>query len=147
MSTFADMPFIISRNSVREGAEHAEYEVGLTRQTNIDMNYGCLSTTNMLLQLASFGHSGTFVQMSEQNNRKKIQDCFPTSYTHHDHENPENMGEPHTYPVQLPFITISMYISTTKVKAHGEILVHKDQKLPKNLNGSNLTQIRLEMRV
>jgi len=68
MSTFADMPFIISRNSVREGVEHTECEVGLARQTNIDMNYECLSTTNMPLQLASFGHSGTFVQMSEQNN-------------------------------------------------------------------------------
>ena len=47
-------------------------------------------------------------------------------------------------PFHFLFITISMYISTTK--AHGEISVHKDQKLPKNFNSSNWAQIRVEMK-
>jgi len=40
--------------------------------------------------------------------------------------------------------SISIYVSSTKVKAHGENSVYKGQKLPKNLNGSNWTQIGLE---
>jgi len=42
------------------------------------------------------------------------------------------------------FITISMYVSATKAKVHDENSVHKDRKLPKNLNGSNWAQIGLE---
>ena len=49
----------------KEGAEHTEYEDDLIRQTNIDRRYGCIFTTNKLVQLASFGHNGTFAQMSE----------------------------------------------------------------------------------
>jgi len=47
-------------------------------------------------------------------------------------------------PFNFLFITISMYRSTTKVKAHGENLVHKDQKLLMNLNGSNWAQLMFE---
>jgi len=38
-----------------------------------------------------------------------------------------------------------MHISTTKAKAHKENSEHKDQNLPKNLNGSKWTQIGLKM--
>jgi len=57
--------------------EYTEYEVGLTRQTNIDRNYGSLSTTSKLLQPPSFGHSGISVQMSEQNKLKSFKIAFP----------------------------------------------------------------------
>jgi len=67
--------------------------------------------------------------MSEQNNRKNLQDCFPISHTYIDHQNPENMGESHTNPVQLFLAPL--------VKTHGENSVHKDQRLPMNLNGLN----------
>ena len=83
----------------KEGGEHTNYEDDLVSQTNIDRRYGCLSTTNKHIQPASFGHSGTSAQMSGRNNRRILQDYFLTSHTHH--ENPENIGEPHTYPGPL----------------------------------------------
>jgi len=53
------------QNQRREGTEHIEYEVGLARQTNINMNYDCLSTTSKLFQQASFGYNGTSFQILE----------------------------------------------------------------------------------
>ena len=44
------------------------------------------------------------------------------------------------------FITISVYVFTAEVRTHVENLVHKDQMLPKNLNGSNWTRIALKTR-
>jgi len=40
-------------------------------------------------------------------------------------------------PLYFLFISISIYISATKVKAHEESSAHKNQKLFKNLNSSN----------
>jgi len=50
-------------------------------------------------------------------------------------------------PFHFLFITISIYVFTAEVKTHVENLVHNDQRLPKNLNGSNCTRIGLEMRL
>ena len=47
-------------------------------------------------------------------------------------------------PFNLLLIAISIYVFTTKVKPREINSVHKDQRLPKNLSGSNGTQIELE---
>jgi len=45
----------------------------------------------------------------------------------------------------FPFITISIYVFIVEVKTRVENSVHKDQKLPKNFNGSSRTQFRPKM--
>jgi len=56
--------------------------------------------------------------MSEQNNLRKFQDSFPNSHTHHDHEKFENTDSRLHIPFNFFFITISINISATNVKAH-----------------------------
>jgi len=56
------------------------------------------------------------------------------------------IGESYIHvPFNFIFITINMYEFITKVKLHEINSVHKDQSLPKNLSGSNWTQIRIKM--
>jgi len=52
----------------KESVEQTNYEDDLARQTNTNRQYSCLSTTNKLVQPASFGHSGIPTQILEQNN-------------------------------------------------------------------------------
>ena len=69
--------------------------------------------------------------MLERNNLRIFQDYFPNSHTHNDHQNPENMGEPHTY-IHFHFLVISfsIYIFFTKVKFINKLSEKKFRNYP-----------------
>jgi len=121
----------------KEDVEHTEYKDDLVRQTNTDHRYDYLFTTNKPVQPASLGIVVFLLRCQNKITEKNFTIAFSLLVPIMIMRTLKTWDSRMHIPFNFLFITISMYISTTKVKVRGENSVYKDQKLLKNLNSSN----------